>query len=265
MTKSRRTGEPMGQARLPISCTIITRNEGDRIARTIRSVAPLVDEVLVVDSGSSDDTVEVCEALGARVLFHEWNGYGPQKRFCEDEARHDWQLNLDGDEVLSQQLRDEIAELTANGEPPLKGYKYKFLKIYPHHQKPLPLADYQECIRLYDRRAMRFRDSLVHDSVDPLDQPIGRLKGAVLHYSYRSLDDLRQKLDRYTSLQAKEIKKPLWVLRLRQVFEYPMQFLKCYFLRGYWLGGLYGLKVAHIIAASKWSRINKFVAAKRAH
>ncbi len=252
----------MGQSRLSVTCTIITKNEGDRIARTIHSVASLVDEILVVDSGSTDDTVEICEALGARVVFRKWQGYGQQKRFCEDEARHDWLLNMDGDEVLSEELAVEIAALTADGEPPLKGYKYKFLKIYPHHQKPLPLADYQECIRLYDRRVMRFRDSLVHDSVDPGDHKTGRLKGAVWHYSYRSLDDLRQKLDRYTSLQAKEIKKPLWVLRLRRLIEYPMQFLKCYFLRGYWFGGIYGLKVAHIIAASKLSRINKFISQK---
>jgi len=248
--------------KLPISCTIITKNEADRITRTIRSVAPFVDEVLVVDSGSTDDTVSICRSLGARVLHNDWHGYGPQKRFCEDRAKNDWILNLDADEVLTSELATEIARLTANGEPPLKGYRFRVSKVYPHHQKPLPLAEYQTCLRLYDRRSMRFSPSLVHDSVIPNDHPTGMLKNIVWHYSYRSLADLRDKLDRYTSLQAKEIKKPLWQLYLRKITEYPVQFIKYFFLRGYWLGGIYGARVTHIIARSKLTRVNKFIQAK---
>ncbi len=253
----------MGQSRLAISCTIIAKNEGDRIGRTIRSVLPLVDEVLVVDSGSTDDTVAVSKALGARVLFNEWVGYGQQKRFCEEQAKHDWQLNLDGDEVLTKELADEIAALVADGEPPLKGYRFRFLKVYPHREKPLPLADYQTCIRLYDRRAMRYHDSLVHDYVNAGDHEIGSLKGVVWHYSYRSLDDLARKLNSYTSLQAKEIKRPLWQLYLRRITEYPVQFLKFFLFKGYWVGGLYGAKVAHVIAQSKLARITKLIDAVR--
>jgi glycosyltransferase involved in cell wall biosynthesis len=253
----------MSNVNLKISCTIITKNEADRITRTIRSVMPLVDEVLVVDSGSSDDTVKICRSLGAKVLHNDWHGYGPQKRFCEDKACHDWILNIDADEVLTDELAREIASLVANGEPPLKGYGFRFSKVYPHHKKPLPLADYQTCLRLYDRRFMRYSRSLVHDSVDPKGHQTGMLKNIVYHYSYRSLEDLRAKLDGYTSLQSKEIKKPLWLLYLRKFTEYPLQFFNYFFLRGYWLGGIYGARVTHVIAGSKLSRINKFIQAKR--
>ncbi|MFZ1991982.1 MAG: glycosyltransferase, partial [Alphaproteobacteria bacterium] len=75
---------------MPLSCCIITQDEGDRIERCMRAVRPIVDEIVVVDSGSTDDTVARAEALGAKVLFHAWDGYGPQKRFAEDCCTHDW-------------------------------------------------------------------------------------------------------------------------------------------------------------------------------
>ncbi|MEM6650287.1 MAG: glycosyltransferase family 2 protein [Pseudomonadota bacterium] len=246
---------------LPISCTIITKNEGDRIGRTILSTRGLVDEVVVVDSGSTDDTVAVCEDLGARVIHNPWPGYGPQKRFAEDQAQHDWILNLDADEVLSDRLQGAIKDLKDKAPPPLKGYRFRQVTVYPGQDSPRPLADFHHYVRLYDRRAMRFRDSLVHDVVDVGRQPVGDLPGGALHYSFRSLDHLARKLDSYTSLQAKEIKKPRWQLRLRQPFEYGLLFLRYAILRRHLTGGLYGVKVAHTMAKGRSARIDKFLAA----
>ena len=90
--------------KVPISCFIISKNEGDRIARTIRSVRPWVDEVVVIDAESSDDTVSVALAEGCRVITQPWLGFGPQKRFGEDQCRNDWVFNLDADEVVTPQL-----------------------------------------------------------------------------------------------------------------------------------------------------------------
>src|SRR3712207_4928412 len=98
---------------LPLSVFIIARNEADRIGATIRAVRDLTDDLVVIDSGSTDGTQAVAEELGARVIFNAWPGYGPQKRFGEEQCRHDWILNLDADEELSPALREEIRSLFA--------------------------------------------------------------------------------------------------------------------------------------------------------
>jgi glycosyltransferase involved in cell wall biosynthesis len=102
-------------AKLPISCFIIAKNEADRIARTIRSVRSWVDEVVVVDSESSDETVAVARQEGARVVTHPWLGFGGQKRFAEDQCRNDWLFNIDADEVVTGDLQIEIVKLFENG------------------------------------------------------------------------------------------------------------------------------------------------------
>src|SRR3954463_10532396 len=102
---------------LPISIFIIAQNEADRIGDTIRAVRGLSDDVVVIDSGSTDGTQAAAEALGARVIYNPWPGYGPQKRFAEDQCRHKWMLNLDADEVTPPGLFQEIIALFANGEP----------------------------------------------------------------------------------------------------------------------------------------------------
>ena len=115
----------------PVTCTIIAKNEVDRIARAIESVRGLVDEILIIDSGSTDGTQALAESLGARVVFNEWVGYGQQKRFAEDQARNDWILNLDADEWLSDQLRAELFGLLAT-PPKVSTYKMRVTIVYPH-------------------------------------------------------------------------------------------------------------------------------------
>ena len=103
------------ERRLPLSCFIIAVNEADRIAPVIESVVGWVDEVVVIDSGSTDGTQDLAEKLGARVIHHAWPGFGPQKRYGEDQCRNDWVLNLDADEVMSEELIREIIALFAEG------------------------------------------------------------------------------------------------------------------------------------------------------
>ena len=97
--------------KLPISCFIIAQDEADRIANTIESVIDIVDEVIVVDSGSTDGTQDLARQLGCKVFFNKWKGYGPQKRFGEDCAKNEWLLNLDADEYLSDQIKSEILQI----------------------------------------------------------------------------------------------------------------------------------------------------------
>ena len=245
-----------------ITCTIITLNEGDRLGRTLASVADIADEIVVVDSGSNDDTVAVAERAGARVVVHPFKGYGPQKRVAEDEASHDWVLNVDADEVLTAELQREIAAWKRE-DPEFAGYRFRQVTVYPGAERPRWKADYHNYIRLYDRRKMRFRTSLVHDTVDEGDHAIGQLVGECWHWSWRSLDHLARKLNGYTNLQAKELRKPRWLLHLRRPVEYPFLLLRYLFLKAHITGGWYGVRSAHIFARERAKRVGRILQAQK--
>ena len=110
---------------VPISCYIRAKNEARKIADVVRAVRPVVDEVVLVDSGSTDDTVALAEAEGARVVHQAWLGYGAQKRFAEEQCRNDWLLSLDADEVISPAFAAELNALFAASEPPSGRARYR--------------------------------------------------------------------------------------------------------------------------------------------
>jgi len=242
---------------MPLSCCIITRDEGDRIERCIQAALKIADEVVIVDSGSKDDTVEKAKSLGAKVYFNPWDGYGPQKRYAEDRATHDWILNLDADEVITDDLVREIELLMRSAETLFPAYRFRQVTVYPGHDKPRLWADSHNYVRLYDRRQVRFRNSRVHDTVDTKDRPVGQLKGIALHYSWRTLEHVRAKLEKYTDLQAKELKKPRWLILMRLPIEYPFLFFRYFILRRNFTGGRFGFHVAHRIAAARFRRLIK--------
>lgn len=248
---------------MALSCCIIAQDEADRIEACIRAVQGIVDEIVIVDSGSTDGTQEKATALGAKVFFNTWDGYGPQKRFAEDCASYDWILNLDADEVVTPELAREIEALMRSPEGLLPAYRFRQVTVYPGHRRPRLWADFHNYVRLYDRRRVRFRQSRVHDTVDTGDYPVGQLDGIALHFSWRSLDHVRKKLESYTSLQAKELKKPRWQLLARMPFEYPVLFFRYYILRRNFTGGLTGLRIAHIIAKARAGRLGKILRQQR--
>lgn len=228
----------------------------------LEAVRSLSDDILVVDSGSQDKTVARAQAAGARVIHNDWRGYGPQKRFAEDCARHDWILNLDADEYVSKALHEEIAALMAAG-PVRPGYRLRIMNLYPGQATPRLWADYNNYVRLYDRRVMRFRDSPVHDTVDTGGHTVGQLRAPVLHHSARSYAHIRAKLDAYASLQARTLKKPDWQLWLRVPFEYALTFLKFFVMRRHFTGGLDGVISAHLAAEARFNRLFKMLRANR--
>ena len=167
-----------------VACAIVAYNEADRIERAIRSVAGLVDEIVVVDSGSTDETAALCERLGARVVRHPWAGYGAQRRFAEEAASFDWILSLDADEWLSEELRAELAAILAAPLPPTRCFRARVRVVYPRRDAAAPFAHYVTPVRLYNRTTARFRDSLTRDSVEPTADVV-QLNGDILHKSYR--------------------------------------------------------------------------------
>jgi len=245
-----------------LSCCIITKNEALRIGQCIRAVSGLASDIVVVDSGSTDDTVAIAESLGARVIHHDWPGYGPQKRYAEDCAKFDWILNVDADEIVTPELGAEIKALLAAG-PGLSAYKFRIRNVYPNQDKPRLWADFHNYVRLYDRRVVRFRESTVHDTVDTKDEAVGQLKGSVVHYSARSYEHIRQKLDSYHAAQAKVLRKPPWVIWSRVPFEYPLTFIRYYLFRRHFTGGWDGVYSSHLAALTRTTRLFMILEAQK--
>ncbi|WP_248309537.1 glycosyltransferase family 2 protein [Bosea sp. Tri-44] len=249
----------MDAAVLPVSIFIIARNEADRIGRTIAAARSFSNDIVVVDSGSTDGTQAVAEALGARVIFNPWPGYGQQKRFAEDQCRHDWLLNLDADEVLPPDLCAEIVALFRNGEPVADAYKMRIAEIFPGEKAPHPFAYALVPVRLYRKSKGRYSSSPVHDRVDLLpDARVGRLKGTIHHFSVRSLGEQMDKLNAYSEAQANDLDARGETLSaFRLILEFPANFLKAYIGRRHALRGIYGFMTAMNYAFYRYLRVAK--------
>ncbi|MBX9909720.1 MAG: glycosyltransferase family 2 protein [Beijerinckiaceae bacterium] len=243
----------------PLSIFIITRNEADRIGRTIQAVSGLSDDIVVVDSGSDDGTQAIAAGLGARVIANGWPGYGPQKRFAEDQCRHPWLLNLDADEVVPDDLAAEIAALFAAGEPAADAYRLRIAEIFPGEPAPHRFAYALTPVRLYRKDKGRYSPSPVHDRVDLAPAArVARLQGTVHHYSVRSLGEQMDKLNAYSDAQADDLDQrgaTLSVFRL--VAEFPANFIKAYIGRRHALRGVYGFMTAMNYAFYRYLRVAK--------
>ncbi|RDJ25287.1 glycosyltransferase family 2 protein [Bosea caraganae] len=247
----------------PLSIFIIARDEADRIGRTISAVRELSDDIIVVDSGSTDGTQAVAEGLGARVLFNPWPGYGQQKRFAEEQCRHNWMLNIDADEVVPADLATEIAALFANGEPAADAYKLRIAELFPGENAPHRFAYALAPVRLYRRDKGRYSPSPVHDRVDLLPEArVASLKGTIHHYSVRSLGEQMAKLNAYSDAQADDLdQRGETISVFRMVAEFPANFIKAYIGRRHALRGIYGFMTAmnfafyrYLRAAKHWER-----------
>ena len=223
---------------MPLSAVIITHNAARQLAGCLESVA-FCNEVLVVDSGSTDDTVALAKAHGARVIEQPWLGYGPQKHFAVQQAAYDWVLCLDADERISPVLRAGIE--AALHVPQARVFEMarcnRFMGRWLRHGEGYP--DWS--MRLFDRRAARWSDDPVHEKVLTSEKP-ARLAGDLLHDSAETLALYLDKQNRYTSLQAEKLfaegKKASGLLLLASPLA---RFLKFYLFRLGFLDGRPGL------------------------
>ena len=229
-----------------ITGVIITFNEDARIGEAIGSLA-CCDEVLVVDSGSSDRTREIAMARGARVIEHPWEGYSRQKNFAADQAQNDWILSVDSDERISIELANEIAawkklEHTAPERAYSMPRRAFYLGKWIGHSGWYP----DRKIRLYDRRHCRWEGDFVHERMD-VNGPVGRLNGDLLHFPYRDWNDHHARVDRYTNLAAQAARsngRHGNVLKL--AFAPPLTFLRSFVLHAGFLDGWRGLAIAYM-------------------
>lgn len=241
----------------PISVFIIALNEGDRIGQTLASVKSLADEIIVIDSGSTDGTQAVCEQHGAKVIFRRWAGYGPQKRFGEEQCKHDWVLNLDADEVLSPALIAEIGALDFSAE----GYRLNIADALPGEKIPSRFAHTTKAVRLYKKSCGRYAESTVHDRVHFREgAKIVALQHRVHHYSIRSIAHAVEKLNRYTTMLAFDLEtrgKHIPFFYARLVTEPFSAFFKSYIIRRDCLRGWSGFVNAMVYAFSRFLRLAK--------
>lgn len=260
------TTSPPPQAPIPgLSVYIIARNEADRIGAVIDAVHDLASEIIVVDSGSQDDTVAVAKARGADVSFNVFTGYGAQKRHAENLCRGPWLFNLDADEVVSPALATEIRALFASGEPKHGAYGMPIAEQFPGEAAPHALAYALAPVRLYRKDAGRYNPSPVHDRIDlNVGVSEGRLKGRIHHRSIRSLGHQIEKVNAYTDHQVRDmIDKGRTISEWRILFEFPATFFKAYVLRRHFVRGFYGVATAMNLAIARHLRVAKAIEAQR--
>lgn len=242
--------------KLPITVTMIASNEEDRIAAALDSVVNWVqDIVVIIDTKSSDKTFQIAEEKGARAIINPWPGYGPQKRFAEDNAHFDWILNLDADERISSTLAQEIQQLFATGTPLADGYYIPTHDVMLGTQKISPYVVYNR-IRLYNKRKGRFSQSNVHDNVVMQSNSITKqLKNIMTQDSIRSFHHWLDKMNSYTDAQVIDLtSKQRKLSKLRMTLEFWINFLKAYFLKGFWRTGMIGYIYAMNFAYGRFLR-----------
>jgi glycosyltransferase involved in cell wall biosynthesis len=245
-----------------ISVFIITQNEADRIASVINAVLEIADEILVIDSGSSDNTVEIAKSLGAKTFYNAWTGYGQQKVFGESLCKNKWILNIDADEEVMPELAREIKKLFAENKQDQKiGYKIKIVNKFFNEKQPKKLAYYYNQLRLYNREFCGFKDSSVHDSVivkNGDDKNIGQLKNIISHQSFRSFKHWIDKINSYSEMQAEDaFKKGKNVSMIKILLTPTFAFLKSYFIRRYFIYGFDGLIYSYVFAFGRLMKLVK--------
>ena len=225
-----------------LTVTVITRDEEANLGAALESVR-WADEIVVVDSESTDATVEVARRYTDKVIVRSWPGYIAQKNFAAEQASHDWILSLDADERVSSELAAEIRQLL-NGAADAAGYRLP--RVTYHLGRWIRSTDwypdYQ--LRLYDRRRSRWAGRYVHESVQA-EGAVGRLRGELQHYAYRDIAHHLQTMDRYTTLAARQMyedgRRATWI----DVLVSPrLTFFRNYILRGGFRDGMAGLVIS---------------------
>lgn len=235
-------------AKPTVSLVIIALNEERTIAQVIDAAKPLVSEIILVDSGSSDATVSLATERGARVLHQDWLGFAAQKNFAIDQASGEWILSLDADEILAPNLVLEIEALLVS--PNLNRYDgYKIPRILFIGEQPVTHGGFypDAQLRLFKRGKGRFGQRLVHEAIK-MNGPVAALKNPMNHYAYKDVAGFEEAMEKYARLSAREYfesgKYQGRASLLNEILHPQWTFFSRYFLRGGFLDGEMGLKLA---------------------
>ncbi len=228
-----------------ISATIITLNEESRIGRACESLRDVADEIIIVDSFSQDRTLEVAHQFTTHVFTHKFESYSRQKNWAVTQATYPWILSVDADECLSDELKESILKLKAQGSSEhIVAYRFarraNYLGAWIRHSGWYP--DYK--IRLYNPKFAQWEGDFVHEGLT-INGKVETLQGDLLHYTVGSIADHLERLNRYTSLAARQSLASGGRFSLLEcVFTPPLTFLRTLLLQGGILDGWRGFCIA---------------------
>lgn len=222
-----------------ITLFIIAKNEASRIAACILSARDIVNEVIVVDSNSTDKTTQVCQDLGAQVYTREFDGFANQKNFALSKVSGEWALNLDADEQLSPALKKEIEQAIQNSE--LAGYYLPFCNYFLGKKMRFSGLNKEKHLRLVRTQQARYIGGLVHEGLE-VSGTLATLKNPVNHFSYDTIENYFTKFNKYTTLAAQQMyQNGKHFCLLKVLLTLPFEFLKRYALKLGVLDGMRGL------------------------
>lgn len=235
-----------------LSVFLITKNEAADLPSCLASVRSLADDIVVVDSGSTDTTCEIAEQSGARVFRRKMDGFSSQKQFAADQCRGAWLLSIDADERVTPKLADSIRAVLESAEPK-PGYSITRRMYFLGKRLRFGGVGTDRVIRLFQRGKGRYLPMKVHERIE-IDGPVGHLQGYLDHFSYATLEEYFEKSSQYTTLQAEDQRakgrRPRWTDAFRPGWE----LLNRIMLKGAWLDGRPGLLYAALSAYTAWMR-----------
>ena len=248
--------EPMSHTGRPLSVCIITFNEERNIRECLESVA-WADEIVVVDSFSTDATLDICLELTSKVYQREWPGWVAQKDYARSMAQHEWVLSLDADEHVSPELRAEIESILEAPEVEYDGFEMPRLAWYMgrwiRHGGWYP----GRRVRLFRKSKAQWVGTDPHDRAE-VDGRVGRLRGNILHYTYRDFSHHLQTIDRYSTVGAQALfeqgKRSRW---FHLVLRPPLNAIRKYVIQLGFLDGLPGVLIALMTAVGTMSKYAK--------
>jgi len=186
---------------MPLSVVIITRNEAHIIGKTLQSLQGLTSDFIIVDSGSTDNTVAICKTFGATVIETTWDGYGPNKNKGIDAAANNWILNLDADEAIDQTLKTAIQQLSFEDQNTV--YNFKFKNFFCNKWIRYGEWSGDKHIRLFNRNIIRWNNAAVHEGLTlSSTTKVVLLPGNILHYTTQNIDEYITKTINYAKLNA---------------------------------------------------------------